>query len=461
MKSRTFENETIAAISTPPGEGGIGVVRLSGKEALGVADRIFRAKSGKKPSEQKPYTAQFGNAVSENGGIIDEALLLVMRAPKSYTCEDMAELSAHGGSAVMAAVLESALRAGARLAEPGEFTKRAFLNGRLDLLQAEAVLDLIQSKTELGRRWAAAQLVGSLSKKIKALKDGLVEVLSHLEASIDFPDDLPDTDPLPKLRQRLESFRSDVRQLLSSAELGLLAKRGLRVVIWGKPNVGKSSLMNALTKSDRVIVTPYPGTTRDVVEEEMQVRGFPVRLLDTAGVQETEHPIEKEGVERSKKALAGSDLVLFVVDASEPFSEEDGRLFQEARSKKMIAVLNKSDLPGSIRSERVDGLKKEAPLVFCSSLTGAGVEELENEIFRFISNGKADIPQEAVVSTLRQKQVLEKTAEAIDRAVDAEPSPELLAVDVRLALDLLGELVGEVVNDEVLDKIFSRFCIGK
>ena len=469
MNRKISDEDTIAAISTPLGEGGIGVVRLSGKDAVAVADSLFESSTKKRVADQKTFTVQHGHVVLKNGAhlkeTVDESLLLLMRAPKSYTCEDVVEISAHGGSAVLRKILELAVQAGARLALPGEFTKRAFLNGRIDLLQAEAVLDLIQAKTEQSRRWAASQLGGSLSRNMQGMKDELVGILSHLEAAVDFPDDFPETESIPEIKKKFHKLENEVKAMLNSSELGLLAKRGLKVVILGRPNVGKSSLMNCLIKANRVIVTPYPGTTRDVVEEEMQIGGFPVRILDTAGIQDTEHPIEKEGIERSRKAILSADLILFVVDGSKVLGEADKKLLEETESSQKILVVNKVDLPKKFDPEILQAIaNKDVPVVESSCVTGNGVEALEKEILRFILGGRAQVPDETVVSSVRQKDLLEKMLLSLQNASEActkNLSPEFIAVDVRLTLDHLGVLVGEVVTDDVLDVIFERFCIGK
>jgi len=338
------------------------------------------------------------------------------------------------------------------------------LNGRLDLLQAEAVLDLVKAKTSLGAQWATAQLEGVLSRKMQNWKEELLNILSHLEASIDFPDDFPETDSHLELGQRLGLLHQEVAELLASSDLGMIAKRGLKVVISGRPNVGKSSLMNQLAKANRVIVTPYPGTTRDVVEEEIQIHGFPVRLLDTAGIQDTSHPIEKEGINRSKRAVDESDLVLYVLDGSQDWHPDDETLLGGLDGKSMIIVVNKSDLPAKLDSIRVKQRVNGASVVGSSCLKESGIRALEDEIFRFITEGKTKVSDEAVISSVRQKDLLQKTLANIADAQNGCQeglSPELLAVDVRLALDHLGLLVGEVVNDDVLEVLFSQFCIGK
>jgi tRNA modification GTPase len=465
---KEFDQDTIAAISTPMGEGGLGVIRLSGKDAIAIADKIFESKKKMPVSDQKAFTVQYGHVVasqdSKPSRVIDEVLILVMRAPRSYTCEDVVEISAHGGPAVLEAILREALKAGARPASKGEFTKRAFLNGRLDLLQAEAVLDLVKAKTQGPRQWAVDQLEGFFSKKMKEIKAELLDILTHLEASIDFPEDFPQTDSLSKIAARLGVLSENLRRLLETAGAGFLAKQGLGVVIAGRPNVGKSSLMNALAKFNRVIVTPHPGTTRDVVEEEIEIGGFPVRISDTAGIRSTDHPIEKEGIERSKLAVADADLILYVVDWSRPWHPEDEDLIRGLGDRKTIVVLNKTDLPPKIQTEVLTKILGNAVFVKASCVSDGGVETLEKAIFNFISGGSLTGAGEAVVSSVRQKDLLEKTLESIQRARTAcqeSLSPELVAVDVRLGLDCLGMLVGEVVTDDVLEALFNQFCIGK
>ncbi len=460
--------DTIVAIATPPGEGGIGVVRLSGDRSLAVADILFRARSGGAVHSQKNFTARYGPVVERLSGgekAVDEALLLVMRGPKSYTGEDTAEISAHGGPAVLQAIVRLALGAGARLAEPGEFTKRAFLNGRIDLLQAEAVLDLIRARTERERGWALSQLEGALSEKMKKWKQELIEAASHLEAAIDFPDDSPDTDPLERIQKRLEGLLAEISAMLHDSELAFSSKRGFRIALCGRPNVGKSSLMNRLTRSERVIVTPYPGTTRDVVEEESLLGDFAVRYQDTAGVRDTEHPIEKEGVRRSKKTMLGADLVVLVLDSSDVLQEDDRALFRELEGRSVLVVLNKSDLPVRLDPKALGpALPSSWQVTRSSCLREDGTQELERAMLALILNGRVEIPQGLVIGTVRQKDLLEKVSKELRQACEncrQGLSDELIASDVRQALDCLGELTGEVMNDEILDVLFRQFCIGK
>ena len=459
--------DTISAIATPLGQGGIGIVRLSGPEALAVADKIFISHSEKSVLSQKNFTARYGRVFFHEDPqkkVLDEALLLVMRAPRSYTGEDVVEIQTHGGPAVLRAVLDLTIRAGARSAQPGEFTKRAFLNGRLDLLQAEAVLDLIQAKTDRAVRWAASQLEGHLSKTTAALKGKLLELLAHLEASVDFPEDFPETKSLKQAEESLASVQSALSHLLKSSALGLLAKQGLKIVLWGRPNVGKSSILNRLTRTDRVIVTPVPGTTRDVVEEEILIGDFAARLQDTAGMQETENPIEKESVKRSRQAVANADLVLFILDGSRRLDPNDKKLWEWLSGKPTITVLNKSDLPQKLGMPQLKRLPGVSAVVSCSCVKEEGDRDLRQEILRFMTQGVTEMSDEPLVTSARQKEHLEKALADVEQARQAcatRLSSEFIASDVRRAMDHLGELTGEVVTDDVLELLFSKFCIGK
>lgn len=463
---KELDQDTIAAIATATGEGGVGIVRLSGPQAITIADKIFRGSGKKRAADQKAYTAQHGK-IENNGKIIDEVLLLVMRAPRSYTCEDVVEIQAHGSAASLGRILDLCVANGARLAAKGEFTKRAFLNGRMDLTQAEAVLDLVKAKTEKNREWASAQLEGSLSKEIQAIRTELVDILSHLEASIDFPDDFPDTQSARLLQERLRSQADKVRALLASASLGLLAKKGIRAAIIGRPNAGKSSLLNRLSGENRVIVTEIAGTTRDVVEHELDLKGFCLRLLDTAGIQESSNRIEKEGIARSKKAAEEADLILYVVDGSEALEPEEEVLFQSllGLKKPLLLILNKKDKGQKLSAASFKSMPKNGQAVCISCLNGEGMPALEAQLLKIIQNG---VPVEdsglPVITSVRQKDLLQKTLEAVGQALAIpapESSPELVAVDVRQALDCLGSLVGEIVTDDLLDVIFNQFCIGK
>ncbi len=468
MSFKIGEFDTIVAISTPPGEGGLGVVRVSGDRAITIADKIFRSKSGLKVRDQKSFTASFGHVILEwadEAKIVDEAILLLMRSPKSYTREDVVEISTHGSAAVLGAVVQSALEAGARLSEPGEFTKRAFLNGRIDLLQAEAVLDLIRAKTDKARQWASSQLEGHLSEKIHGAQKELVDILCHLEAALDFPEEELGAKKLSELEAKLSSVASSLRKVLSAAELGIVAKQGLTVAIIGKPNVGKSSLMNRLIGKNRVIVTPFPGTTRDVVEHEIQIGGFLVSLLDTAGIHETDHPIERAGIEVSKKTFFAADILLCVFDGSVQGPDPaDLKFIQDLPETRKILVINKTDLAPKLDPAKLGSLVPEARVVKASCILETGVQALEKEILKVITKGNFEISEEAVISSPRQKDLLEKTCKNIENAVNAcgrKLSLEFVAVDVRLALEPLGEMVGDVVTEDVLEALFSQFCVGK
>lgn len=461
--------DTIAAIATPTGEGGIGIIRLSGPQAVGIAERVFRAKSGERVADQLSHTLRYGHLVGRSvsghpGPVLDEAVLLLMRAPRSYTREDTVELCVHAGSAALSAALLRVLEEGARAAGPGEFTKRAFLNGRIDLVQAEAVLDLIRAKTDRSARWASAQLDGALSRRLRDIKQILLTASAHLEAVVDFPEDETGADGSAVVAALLDRARSAAEDLLSSSGIGLLVKTGAAVAIVGRPNVGKSSLLNRLVGRDRAIVTPIAGTTRDTIEDSCQIGGIPVRLLDTAGIQNTEHPIEKEGIDRSRRALSAADLVIYVVDASEPVdTQERQMLWTELAGRPVVVALNKCDL--GIRSDPLELERSLAALGVqaCSCKTGEGVAQLEAILYRALA-GPVERTDEAVVSSVRQRDALGRICESLRRALDAcgeGASPELVAADVRLALQDLGELVGEIVNDEILDVLFGQFCIGK
>lgn len=457
--------ETIAAISTPIGEGAISVIRISGADALVIADRIFESRRGFKPSQQKSFTSQVGFIVDGGGdGPVDEVILQVMRMPRSYTREDMVEISCHGGRHVTQRVLGTCLRAGARAAEPGEFTKRAFLNGRIDLVQAEAVLQLIRSKTERAYAIAQRELGGSLSGKVRVFRERLVDFLSHAEASIDFPDQ--DIDPLKdrEVAKGLGVMEEELENLVQGSASGILIRDGVGAVLVGKPNVGKSSLMNALTGTNRVIVSHRPGTTRDIVEELVQIRGLPVRLVDTAGLGSFQDELEKESTARARERMFQADLVLFVVDGSTPLSDAETQVWGELNEHHRFLIINKADLMNSGFLQRYIALGDGYPCIQTSCVTGQGMGEVESHLERFIMKDAPEIPDETWVSSVRHRDLLRRALEHVRHARDAYAqglSPEFAASDMRLALDALGEITGEVVADEVLDRIFSQFCIGK
>lgn len=458
-QSKIDLEDTIAAISTPVGEGAIGIVRINGVDAVRIADTIFKSKKGKTPSNFRSFTTHYGY-IYEKAAVIDEALLTLMRAPKSYTKEDMVEISCHSGIVPLRKTLELVLNNGARLAEPGEFTKRAFLNGRLDLTQAEAVLDIIRSKTEASLRMALGQLSGQLSSRLNNIKEGLLAVLANIEASIDFPDEDIEIISEANIRGRLEILKGDLAKLLESADGGIVLREGLTCVICGKPNVGKSSLLNALLQCERAIVTHVPGTTRDAIEDFANINGIPFKLVDTAGIAPTEDVVEREGILRSRERIEQSDLILLVLDASADMTDEDRILLSDTKDRPRILVINKIDLPRKID---LSPLEKNI-LVEISAKEGNGIDELKKKIEKTVWGGRVAAPEGAAITNLRQKQALKSASQAIERAdrtIEENFSPELIAIELKEALDSIGEITGEIVTDDILDRIFSQFCIGK
>jgi tRNA modification GTPase len=454
--------DTIAAIATPPGEGGIGIVRLSGPQVRAVASRIFRPSSGSDPHHISTHTIHHGHVVDpETGDVVDEVLLLLMCAPRSYTGEDVVELHGHGGGVPARTILHLALRHGARAAVAGEFTRRAFLNGRIDLAQAEAVLEIVRAKTEAGLRAAMRQLRGSLSECIGALRSELIGTVAALEAAVDFPEEGLDFPETGEVEKRIYRAEEQVRALVQKAREGRALREGATVVIAGRPNVGKSSLLNVLLGRERAIVSAVPGTTRDTVEEMFQVCGIPVRLVDTAGIREgAEGPVEQEGLRRTRGALAEADLTVVVVDGSEGISPLDGIVWAAARDPKLLAV-NKSDLPPALPRAAYQRQFGVEPL-FTSALKGGGVAEVLAEIGRRLGAGAES--EETVMVGPRQEEALARALRDLEEAREGlgrASSPELVAVELRASLHALGEIVGEAVSEEVLDRIFRDFCIGK
>lgn len=454
-----YVRDTIAAISTPVGEGGIGIVRISGPASLPIAESIFKAKSN---GGLKSHRFSYGAVVTpESDELVDEAMIVYMKGPNSYTREDVVEIQCHGGTLVVSRILSLVLSEGARLAEPGEFTKRAFLNGRIDLVQAEAVMDVISSRTDAALTLAQHQREGLLSKRIATVKDGIVYALAYVEALIDFPEDDVDvaveTDVLGKVSPAL----AELDALIDGFDEGRVLRDGVSVVIAGKPNVGKSSLLNTLLKERRAIVTSVPGTTRDLIEEVVNINGLPVKLLDTAGIRESDDQVEQEGVRLSLDRIPKADLVLFVVDGSSIFGPEDASILQAIGSKSCIVVRNKCDLPvNAVLPEACTG-----PVVAISTLTGEGIPELRDAITNAFMHGHAIDGREFVaVSKARHRDALLKARTSLQSFVgnlEASVNMELLPVDLRDALDAVGEVTGETTADDVLDRIFSSFCIGK
>ncbi|MGB0389201.1 MAG: tRNA uridine-5-carboxymethylaminomethyl(34) synthesis GTPase MnmE [Ardenticatenaceae bacterium] len=513
-------NDTIAAIATAPGEAGIGIVRISGMQALPILKRVFRPAANKnKTWPPESHRMLYGKLVNPAREPLDEVMTVWFQKPRSYTREDVVELHSHGGSVAVRQALGLVLQAGARLAEPGEMTLRAFLNGRIDLAQAEAVLDVVRARTEAGLHAAMEQLGGALSQEIRVMRMTLIDVLAHLTATIDFPeDDVPPQDISPELREVL----AQLDRLLQNADRGILLRDGLRVAIVGRPNVGKSSLLNRLLRHERAIVTNIPGTTRDLVEESLNLRGIPIVLTDTAGIRETEDIVEAIGVERSRSALQQADLILFVLDASQPLTKEDHALASMVMvtGQPVLLVQNKQDLltqaaetrpqatvephngPERIEDiERIEGLEglidggvgqnrglegalegvveesvavhnqgpvspilANAPHLHISALEGTGIEQLEAQMWQMVMGGQASASDATLITNPRHKQAIQQArdhmADALDSAILGMPA-DFLTIDLHAAVNALGEITGETATEDLLDAIFSRFCIGK
>jgi len=442
--------ETIAAVSTAPGEAAIAIVRLSGPDAITVADAIFAG--SEKPSAFSPRVQHFG-AIRNGKAMIDQVLLSVHRAPASYTGEDLVEISCHGGNLPSARVLEAALRAGARAARPGEFTERAFLSGKMDLTQAEAVIDLIRAKTDLALRSAMEQLEGSLGRRIGAIRDELIDLTAHVEASLDFADEDIAPDEGKKIQARLCSIMEKIGQLLATADRGRVLREGVRVVIYGPTNAGKSSLLNRLLGYDRAIVSAAPGTTRDTVEEAIEIEGVLVRLRDTAGIRESRDDVEQEGMARTRQSLEQSDLALHVMDGSAARPSGFGR---DEPNHLTILVLNKRDL-----AEHADWTGTPAARISCK--TGDGLDDLRSEIANRIGAGNLQAESAAAINT-RHRDCLRRALDSCQRAEEAitnGSTPDIYAIDIREALNAVGELIGTVEHEEILDSVFGQFCIGK
>lgn len=461
----SFEFDTIAAISTPPGEGAIGIVRLSGEEAIAVADRVYKLGS-KQLADQTSHTIHYGNIVNpKTNDTVDEVMVTVMRAPKTFTREDVVEINCHGGILAVNQVLQIVLQNGARLAEPGEFTKRAFLNGRIDLSQAEAVMDLIRAKTDKAMYVALQQLDGNLSNLIRNLRSEILDTLAQVEVNIDYPeyDDVEEMTSI-LLIEKAKQVKAAVQQLLETASQGKILREGLATAIIGRPNVGKSSLLNYLLREEKAIVTDIAGTTRDVIEEYVSVKGVPLRLIDTAGIRETEDIIEKIGVERSRKALVDADLILLVFNQNEPLTDEDKALIEATNQNHRIIILNKMDLPNKLDLEELEFLVGEDAIVKTSVRTQSGVDVLESKIADLFFSGNTGEKDATYVSNVRHIALLNDAETALDDVINGVESGmpvDLVQIDMTRCWDLLGEITGDSVQDELLTQLFSQFCLGK
>ena len=457
--------DTISAIVTAPGEAGVGIVRVSGPLAQNVGEALFCSASGRKLAELPFHYATYGKVVNPvDGAMVDEVLLLVMRAPHSYTREDVVEIQCHGSHVSLRRILALTLSCGARLAEPGEFTKRAFLNGRLDLTQAEAVMDVIRAKTEASLRLAVRHLEGGLAAAIRAERERLLALIAHIEALLDYPEEEIEEVSARQAADGAALAAAKLQHLLDTADQGKVLREGLATVILGKPNVGKSSLLNALVRTKRAIVTDVPGTTRDVIEEYVNLRGVPLRIIDTAGIRETEDIVEKLGVERSRQMLEEADLVLVLLDTSRPLSTEDKEVLTLLGAQKSLVLLNKSDLPPLWGEEEIRTLAPGQQVLRISLAAASGLEELEEAIVQQVYCGAASQGEGLLAVNVRQEVLLQQAVRHLQEvgiAAAAGMPLDCLSIDLRAAWTLLGEITGDTVGEDMITEIFSRFCIGK
>ena len=457
------EFDTICGIATAQGEGGIAIIRVSGNKALEIVGRIFRGKNNFDINKMKTYTMKYGNIVDIlTDEVIDEVIISYMKGPRSFTAEDVVEINCHGGVVSTNRVLEEVIKSGARIADPGEFTKRAFLNGRIDLSQAEAVMDIITAKTDLAMKSAVMQSEGSLSQEINKLRKYLLDVLAHIEYDVDFTEDDEEPDEtIPiKVGESLDKAISDMEKLLKGANEGKIIREGLKMTIIGKPNVGKSSLMNALLQEKRAIVTDIPGTTRDIIEEYINLGGIPVKITDTAGIRETEDVVEKIGVERSKEKIEEADLIVLMLDTSRPMEEEDREIIKAIEDKKTIVILNKVDLESKIN---LDDVEKIGTFIKISAKTGFGIDELKEKIKELFFNGEVD-NESLIITNSRHKQALIRALENCKEAQNRLKKHEyldLISIYVTSGLKALGEITGSELEEDLVNKIFSEFCVGK
>lgn len=455
--------DTIAAIATPIGEGAIGIVRLSGPRAIEIANQLFQEKD---LTKAKSHMLYYGHIYApKTRTLIDEVMLVVMRAPKTFTREDVVEIQCHGGIRSVQRVLDTVLETGARLAEPGEFTKRAFLNGRIDLSQAEGVIDVIRAKTDLAADVALGQLEGKLSKKVRELRQQILETLAHIEVNIDYPeyDDVEEM-TTNQVLPRVKAVEKELKQILSHAKSGKIMREGLRVAIIGRPNVGKSSLLNTLVRENKAIVTNIEGTTRDIIEEYVNVQGIPIQLIDTAGIRKTDDVVEKIGVERSKEVIQKADVVLFLLNASEPLTELDIELLSFVKNKNTIIILNKNDLEQRLEVEKLEESMKNCPCVSISTKNGTGIEGLEQEILKYAMQGAVSDHNEIYLSNARHIHLLKQALQSIQEVYNGIRSGvpiDLVQIDFTEAWANLGEIIGENASDELINQLFSQFCLGK
>lgn len=456
---------TIAAVATPPGEGGIGIIRISGKSSIGIADKIFLNKNNLKLSELEERKLNYGHIINpKTKNIIDEVMIVFMKGPATYTTEDVVEVHCHGGVIPVRRILEIILENGASLAECGEFTKRAFLNGRIDLSQAEAVMDLISAKTDYSFDVSLRQLKGSLSFEVSEMIDILMEMLAHIEASIDFPEDDIEEMAYIDLETDSKEVLKRIDELLDTVNTGKILKNGLETVILGKPNVGKSSLMNAILRENRAIVTDIPGTTRDIIEEHINIKGIPLKIIDTAGIRETEDLVEKLGVDRAKEILKNSDLAIAVFDSSRELDDEDLEIVELIKDKKSIVLLNKTDLDKKLDESILKSKLKDSIILSTAIVKGDGVKSLEDTIYDLFMSSEVKINENTIITNTRHRDLLLKSKQNMIEAIESinmNLPIDCIEVDIRNAIENLGEVTGDSVGEDIIDTIFKNFCIGK
>ncbi|GIN86738.1 tRNA modification GTPase MnmE [Heyndrickxia sporothermodurans] len=461
-----MEFDTITAISTPMGEGAIAIVRLSGEQAIDITNKIFVGVGGKKLEDAASHTIHYGKIIDPaTGDVIEEVMISVMKAPKTFTRENIVEINCHGGLVSVNRVLQLVLRHGARLAEPGEFTKRAFLNGRIDLSQAEAVMDLIRAKTDRAMNVALGQMEGRLSNLIKKFRQEILEVVAHVEVNIDYPeyDDVEEMSH-KMLSEKAKYIRDELKKLLQTAQQGKILREGLSTAIVGRPNVGKSSLLNSLVQENKAIVTDIPGTTRDVIEEYVNVRGVPLRLVDTAGIRETEDIVERIGVERSRKVLNEADLILLVLNYADDLTKEDEQLFEAVNGMDVIVIINKTDLPQKINLEKVNELAAGHKVITTSLLEEKGIDDLEESISLMYFQGTIEASDMTYISNSRHIALIGQALDAIEEVlngIDMGTPIDIIQIDLTRTWELLGEIIGDTVQESLINQLFSQFCLGK
>lgn len=457
------EFDTIAAIATGMTESGVSIIRVSGNKAVEIVDSIFEGKNNRGLKDIKSYTLRYGHIKdAKTNEFLDEVLVSYMKGPRSFTAEDVIEVNCHGGVMVTNRVLQEIIKGGARIAEPGEFTKRAFLNGRIDLSQAEAVIDIIKSKTEVSMKSAVSQSEGKISREIGAIRHGLLQVIAHIEATVDYPEEDLEEVTGENVQKDINEILSSINNLLETADEGKILREGIKTVIVGKPNVGKSSLLNFLLQEKRAIVTDVPGTTRDIIEECINIAGIPIKIVDTAGIRETDDIVEKIGVERSKEKIDEADLIVLVLDSSRVLEDDDLEIINWIKDKKYIVLLNKSDLNAKIRKEDIKDL--DSKYIFDASIKlGKGLDDLKETIKNMFFKGEVDY-ESIYVTNSRHKEALIRAKECLNASLGCLENTnaiDLASIDIRNAWSFLGEITGDTLNEEIIDKIFSEFCLGK